>query len=190
LTEFGASQEIIRKLTLIDPHNADWQRDLAFTYNSIGEVLQAQDHIATALDEFHKYSQTMENVAASDPANTVWQREAADARQPIAELLVKQKQFKEALSEFRKYYTAMNKLAAGDPTNAAVQVVAAAACSQVALVNMMLKDRGDYDEAAHMAQQGLALLAGVEKRGTPPPQSVEIRKKLEWLKRSLPNPAP
>jgi tetratricopeptide (TPR) repeat protein len=190
LTEFGASQEIIRKLTLIDPHNADWQRDLAFTYNSIGEVLQAQDHIATALDEFHKYSQTMENVAASDPANTVWQREAADARQPIAELLVKQKQFKEALSEFRKYYSAMNKLAAGDPTNAAVQVVAAAACSQVALVNMMLKDRGDYDEAAHMAQQGLALLAGVEKRGTPPPQSVEIRKKLEWLKRSLPNPAP
>jgi hypothetical protein len=84
----------------------------------------------------------------------------------------------------------MTKLAADDPANAAVQVMAAGACAQVALANMMLKDGGDYDEAAHMAQQGLALLAGVEKRGTPPPQSVEIRKKLEWLKRSLPNAAP
>ena len=189
LTQFNASQEIILKLTLIDPHNADWQRDLAFTHNNIGQVLQAQDQTAAALDEFRKYSQGMENVAAGDPANAVWQREAADARQPIAALLVKQKQFEGARSEFRKYCAAITKLAADDPTDGAVQVMAAAGCAQVAGVNMMLGDRGDYNEAVQIVKQGLNFLAGVEKRGTPPRQSVEIRKKLEWPERALPSPA-
>jgi tetratricopeptide (TPR) repeat protein len=190
LAEYRASQEIVRKLTLVDPHNADWQRDLAFTYNNIGQVLQGQDHIAAALDEFRKYSEAMEKVAASDPANAVWQREAADAHQLIAEALVKQKQFEKALSEFRKYYSAMTKLAAGDPANAEVQVLAAAACAQVAVVDMMLKERGDPKEASQIVQQGLALLTGLEKRGAPPPQSVEIRRKLEWLKQALPKAPP
>jgi tetratricopeptide (TPR) repeat protein len=190
LAEFSASQEIVRKLTLVDPHNADWQRDLAFTYNNIGQVLQGQDHIAAALDEFRNYSEAMEKVAASDAANAVWQREAADAHQLIAEALVKQKQFEKALSEFRKYYSAMTKLAADDPTNADMQVLAAAACAQVAVVDMMLKDRGDPKEAFQIVQQGLALFMGLEKRGAPPPQSVEIRKKLEWLERALPSHSP
>jgi eukaryotic-like serine/threonine-protein kinase len=185
LAEFRASQESVRKLMLIDPRNADWQRDLAFTYNNIGQVLQGQDHIAAALDEFRSYSEVMEKVAASDAANAVWQREAADAHQLIAEALVKQKQFEKALSEFRKYYSAMTKLAADDPTNADMQVLAAAACAQVAVVDMMLKDRGDPKEASQIVQQGLALLTGLEKRGAPLPQSVEIRKKLEWLERAL-----
>jgi hypothetical protein len=84
----------------------------------------------------------------------------------------------------------MTKLAADDPTNADMQVLAAAACAQVAVVDMMLKDRGDPKEAFQIVQEGLALLTGLEKRGAPPPQSVEIRKKLEWLERALPSHSP
>jgi tetratricopeptide (TPR) repeat protein len=183
LAEFNASQQIVHNFTLIDPHNADWQRDLAFTYNNIGQVFQAQDDIAAALDQFRNYSEAMKNVVASDPANAVWQREAADAHQLIAGALVKQKQFENALSEFRKYYAAVTRLATEDPTNADLQVVAAGACGQVAAVDMMLKDKGDHNEASHLVQQGLRILTEFEKRGTLPPQSVEIRKNLESLER-------
>ena len=181
LTEFSVSQQIVRNLTLIDPHNADWQRDLAFTYNNIGQVFQAQDDIAAALDQFRNYSEAMKNVVASDPANAIWQREAANAHQLIAGALVKQKQFENALSEFRKYYAAVTRLATEDPTNADLQVFAAGACGQVAALDMMLKDKGD--EASHVVQQGLRILTEFEKRGTLPPQSIEIRKNLESLER-------
>ena len=183
LAEFSASQQIVHNLTLIDPHNADWQRDLAFTYNNIGQVFQAQDDIAAALDQFRNYSEAMKNVVASDPANAIWQREAAYAHQLIAGALVKQKQFENALSEFRKYYGAVTRLATEDPTNADLQVVAAGACGQVAAVDMMLKDKGDHNEASHLVQQGLRILTEFDKRGTLPPQSVEIRKNLESLER-------
>ena len=183
LAEFSASQQIVHNLTMIDPHNADWQRDLAFTYNNIGQVFQAQDDIAAALDQFRNYSEAMKNVVASDPSNAIWQREVADAHQLIAGALVKQKQFENALSEFRKYYAAVTRLATEDPTNADLQVVAAGACGQVAAVDMMLKDKGDHNEASHLVQQGLRILTEFDKRGALPPQSVEIRKNLEVLER-------
>jgi tetratricopeptide (TPR) repeat protein len=186
LAEYRASQEIVRKLTLIDPHNADWQRDLAFTYNNIGQVLQGQDNIAAALNEFRKYAEAMENVAAGDRANAVWQREAADAHRLIGDALFKQNQFEEALTEFRKYYAAMTKLAAGDPANAEVQLLAVGACAQLALVDVALGERGDPNEASQVVQQGRAIFTGLEKRGPLPPQAVEIRKMLEGFEPALP----
>jgi TonB family protein len=186
LAEFRASQETVRKLTLIDPHNADWQQHLAFTYSNIGQVLQGQDDIAAALDEFRKYAQAMEKIAASDPSNAVWQRQAADGHRLIADALFKQNQFEKALTEFRKYYAAMTQLAAGDPANADVQVLVAAACAQLALVDVTLQERGDPNEASQVVQQGLAILAGLEKRGPLPHQSVELRKMLEGVERTLP----
>jgi tetratricopeptide (TPR) repeat protein len=188
LAEFRASQETVRKLTLIDPHNADWQQHLAFTYSNIGQVLQGQNDIAAALDEFRKYSQAMENIAASDPANAVWQRQAADGHRLIADALFKQNQFETALTEFRKYYAAISKLAADDPANMDVQLLVVAACAQLGFVDVILRVRGDPNEASQVVQQGLAILTGLEKRGPLPPQSVELRKMLEELKRALPRP--
>ena len=123
-----------------------------------------------------------------DPANTAWQRDAGVAHELIGEVLVKQKQFENAASEFRKFYVTMTKLAARRATDADLLALTAGACAQVALVDMLLKDKGDLPEASKAVQQGLAILTELEKRRAPPPQTAEIRNKLEWLARALVKP--
>ncbi len=80
----------------------------------------------------------------------------------------------------------MTKFAADDPANADVQNLAVGACGQLALVDVMLRERGDPNEASQVVQQGLGILAGLEKGGPLPPQAVEIRKMLEGLEPALP----
>ena len=186
LSEYRAGQEILRKLTQIDPRNAGWQNALAWTYRNTGQTLLGQGQTAGALDEFHKYSQVMDTIAAIDPANVVWQREADEAHCIIGFALFKQNQLEESRTEYRKCHAGLTKLS--HPADPNVQVVSA--CTQLALVNMALKEKGDAKEASQAVQQGLAMLADLQKRGSLPPGAVETRKTLEKLQRALPKPTP
>jgi tetratricopeptide (TPR) repeat protein len=188
LSEYRAGQQVLRKLTQIDPHNDGWQRALASIYRNIGATLQQQGESAGALDEFRNYSQVMDTIAAIDPANAVWQREADDAHCVIGQALFKQDQFEQARTEFRKCHAAITKLATGHSAATDVQVVTA--CTQLAIVNMVLKEKGDANEASQAVQQGLAILADLEKRDLLPPGADETRKNLEKLQRALPKPTP
>ena len=188
LSEYRAGQEILRKLTQLDPRNDDWQRALAWTYRNIGQTLLGQGQTAGALDEFRKYSQVMDTIAAIDPANVAWQREADEAHCVIGFTLFKQNQFEDARDEFRKCHGNLTKLALDHPTDPDVQVVSA--CTQLALVNMALKEKGDANEASQAVQQGLAILADLQKRGSLPPGAIETSKTLEKLQRALPKPTP
>ena len=187
VAEYHAGQEILRKLTQIDPRNADWQRGLAWTDKNIGETLQGQGQTAIALDEFRKYSADMDIVAAIDPANAVWQREAAQAHCFIAATLFAGNEFEGARSEYRKCHAAMTRFALSDPSNADMQVMTGSVCAQLALVNAALNEKG---EASKAVQQGLDILAELEKQGPLPPLGMETRKSLEELQRVLPKPAP
>jgi tetratricopeptide (TPR) repeat protein len=185
LDEYHASREILRKLVQIDPRNADWHRALAWTYKNIGETLQGQGQTAIALDEFRKYSVGMDTVAGIDPANVVWQREAAQAHCFIAATLFAQNELEEARNEFRTCHAAMTRFAQDDPTNAEMQVTAASVCAQLAVVNVLLKEKGDINEVSQVVQQGLAILAELEKGGPLPPSGVETLKLLQELEQAL-----
>ncbi|PYI70826.1 MAG: hypothetical protein DMF02_07875 [Verrucomicrobia bacterium] len=186
LAEYYASRDILRNLVQIEPRNADWHRALAWTYKNIGETLQGQGETAMALDEFRKYSVGMDTVAAIDPANAVWQREAAQAHCFIGNALFAQNEFEEARDEFRRCHAAMTRFAQDDPTNTETQIMAASVCAQLALANVLLKDKGDINEVSQAVQQGLAILADVEKAGALPPAGLETLKLLEKLERALP----
>jgi len=188
LSEYRAGQKILRELTRIDPRNAGWQNAVAWNYRNIGQTLLGQGQSAGALDEFRKYSQVMDTIAAIDPANVAWQREADEAHCIIGFALFKQNQFEEARTEYRKCHTALTKLALDHPSDPDIQVVSA--CTQLALVNMAMKEKGDANEASQAVQQGLAMLADLQKRGSLPPGVVETRKTLEKLQRALPKPTP
>jgi len=188
LSEYRAGQKILRRLTQIDPHNAGWQNALAWTYRNIGQTLLGQGQTAGALDEFRNYSQAMDTITAIDPANAAWQQEADEAHCVIGFALFKQNQFEEARTEYRKCHAALTKLALGYPNDPDVHVVTA--CTQLALVNMALKEKGDLNEASQAVQQGLAVLADLEKRGLLPSGAIETRKTLEKLQRALPKPTP
>jgi len=139
-----------------------------------------------ALDEFRKYSVGMDTVAAIDPANAVWQREAAQAHCFIGNALFAQNEFEEARDEFRRCHAAMTRFAQDDPTNTETQIMAAGVCAQLAVANVLLKDKGDINEVSQAVQQGLAILADVEKAGALPPAGLETLKLLEKLERALP----
>ena len=186
LAEYYASRDILRNLVQIEPRNADWHRALAWTYKNIGETLQGQGETAMALDEFRKYSVGMDTVAAIDPANAVWQREAAQAHCFIGNALFAQNEFEEARDEFRRCHAAMTRFAQDDPTNTETQIMAAGVCAQLAVANVLLKDKGDVNEVSQAVQQGLAILADVEKAGALPPAGLETLKLLEKLERALP----
>ena len=186
LAEYYASRDILRNLVQIEPRNADWHRALAWTYKNIGETLQGQGETAMALDEFRKYSVGMDTVAAIDPANAVWQREAAQAHCFIGNALFAQNEFEEARDEFRRCHAAMTRFAQDDPTNTETQIMAAGVCAQLAVANVLLKDKGDINEVSQAVQQGLAILADVEKAGALPPAGLETLKLLEKLERALP----
>jgi tetratricopeptide (TPR) repeat protein len=186
LAEYYASRDILRNLVQIEPRSADWHRALAWTYKNIGETLQGQGETALALDEFRKYSVGMDTLAAIDPANAVWQREAAQAHCFIGNALFAQNEFEEARDEFRRCYPVMIRFAQDDPTNTEMQIMAAGVCAQLALANVLLKDKGDINEVSQAVQQGLAILADVEKAGALPPSGLETLKLLEKLERALP----
>ncbi len=186
LAEYYASRDILRNLVQIEPRNADWHRALAWTYKNIGETLQGQGETAMALDEFRKYSVGMDTVAAIDPANAVWQREAAQAHCFIGNALFAQNEFEEARDEFRRCHAAMTRFAQDDPTNTETQIMAAGVCAQLAVANVLLKDKGDINEVSQAVQQGLAILADVEKAGALPPSGLETLKLLEKLERASP----
>jgi len=52
LKAYRDSLAVRERLANTDPGNADWQRDLASSYNSIGSVLQAQGNLADALKAY------------------------------------------------------------------------------------------------------------------------------------------
>jgi tetratricopeptide (TPR) repeat protein len=187
LAEYHASQEILLKLTQIDPRNADWQRALAWIYKNIGETLQGEGQTAVALDAFRKYSADMDTVAAIDTANAVWQREAAQAHCFIAATLFARNEFQDARSEYRKCHAAMTRFALGDPSNADIQLLVVSVCAQLALADVALNEKG---EASRVVQQGLTILAELEKHGPLPSAGLETRKLLEELQRVLPRSAP
>jgi len=58
-----------------DPTNGRWQRDLAVSYDSNGDVLRAQGDLNAALAAFRKGLEIREHMAAHNPANSEWQRE-------------------------------------------------------------------------------------------------------------------
>ena len=77
----------------------------------------------------------------------------------------------------------MTRFAQDDPTNAEIQVTTASVCAQLALANVALNEGG---EASEVVQQGLAILAELEKGGPLPPAGLETLKLLEELERALP----
>jgi hypothetical protein len=117
----------------------------------------------------------------------VWQREAAQAHCFIAATLFARNEFQDARSEYRKCHAAMTRFALGEPSNADLQVMAGGVCAQFALVNAALNEKG---EASKAVQQGLNILAELEKQGPLPSAGLETRKLLEQLQRILPRSAP
>ena len=70
---------------MVDPDNADWQRDLSVSYNKVGDVLVEQGNLTEALKS-HRDSLTIaERLAKADPNNAGWQRDLSVSYNKVGE---------------------------------------------------------------------------------------------------------
>jgi tetratricopeptide (TPR) repeat protein len=75
LTSYQASFAIRDRLAQSDPGNAGWQRDLAVSYDRVGDVQKAQGNLPAALTSYQAELAIADRLAKSDPGNAGWQRD-------------------------------------------------------------------------------------------------------------------
>ena len=66
---------MIEALAEIDPANAGWQRDVAISYNLVGNVLLTQRALPEALKSYRAALTIVQRLAASEPTNAQWQND-------------------------------------------------------------------------------------------------------------------
>ena len=72
---YQAEPRHLDRLAKSDPGNADWQRDLSFSYSNIGDVQKAQGDLPAALTSYQAGLAICDRLAKSDPSNAGWQRD-------------------------------------------------------------------------------------------------------------------
>jgi tetratricopeptide (TPR) repeat protein len=116
LKAYRDSLAIRERLAAADRSNTEWQRDLLWSYNKVGEVLAAQGKLEEALKAYRDGLAIRERLAA-DRSNTVWQRNLSVSYNKVGEVLVKQGKLEEALTAYRDSLAIRERLAAADRSN-------------------------------------------------------------------------
>jgi tetratricopeptide (TPR) repeat protein len=157
LEVFRKSLAIAERLSLQDPYNAVWQRNLSVSYNRIGGVLEAQGDLDGALEEFRKSLAIDERLALQDPDNARWQSGLSVGYNRFGGVLEAQGDLDGALKGFLKSLTIRERLAVEYPDNAEWQRNAAVGQASVARAELAL-GRADIASALY-ARACLALQA-------------------------------
>ena len=108
---------IAKKLCRADPSNTQWQRDLAVSYNKLGDVAAAQGKLEEAARAYGDGLGIVKKLAAVDPSNTKWQRDLAISCNRLGDVAVAQGKLEEAARAYGDGLGIVKKLAAVDPSN-------------------------------------------------------------------------
>ena len=115
LKSYRDSLGIAEKLAKQDPANARRQRDLSYSYISVGNVLKAQGELADALESCHDSLRIVEKLAEQDPGNVGLQ---GHVYVRVGEVLQAQGELESALKRYRESLGIRERLAKQDPANA------------------------------------------------------------------------
>ena len=80
---YEASREIRTNLAAADPSNAQWQRDVALSYNKLGMLSARIGDTAEARREFTAGLVIAQSLEQWDPTNAAWHHDAALLRRQI-----------------------------------------------------------------------------------------------------------
>src|SRR5262249_3968914 len=128
---------IMERLSRSDPKNADWQRELAWGYDNIGDRLRAiagpDGYDTASVDRFDHapraiLAQALKNyllslditlrLAEAHPGNRLWQYDLGVRQGHIGELLMVQNDLAGAMKAYEAAQTIFRPLADSDPKNA------------------------------------------------------------------------
>ena len=94
----------MKKLADGDPSNTLWQRDLAVSYNKLGDVARRQGKLEEAARAYADSLGIVKKLAAGDPSNTLWQRDLAVSYWRLADLAERQNKTGEAKGYWNQAY--------------------------------------------------------------------------------------
>jgi tetratricopeptide (TPR) repeat protein len=105
-------------LAAADPGNAEWQRDLAVSHETVGGLLRKQGDLPGALSAFKASLDIRERLQAADPHNAWQPRDLSGTYHLVADTLAALGDLSGALEGYRLSLAFAEQLAAADPGNA------------------------------------------------------------------------
>jgi tetratricopeptide (TPR) repeat protein len=131
------------------------RRDLAVSYEKVGDVLVAQGNLPEALKFYRDSLAIRDRLAKSDLGNAGWQRDLAVSYDKVGDVLVAQGHLPEALKFYRDSLAIADQLAKSDPGNAGWQRDLAVSYAKLAV---LLQEMGASAEALTALRQGQAII--------------------------------
>ena len=147
----------MKSLAARDPNNAEWQNDLAGSYDHVGNIREARGDRDGALDAYENCLAIMKSLAARDPNNTEWQRDMAVGYNKLADLARKSGDENKAKQSYERVIAIMRGLAEKDPSNAGWQADIAENILKLALV--------DEPKVQDHLQEGFSILGRLRTGG-------------------------
>ena len=162
--QYQLAFNVFSTLTLCDPGNAGWQRDLSVSWNNLGGVREAQGDLAGALDAYTETHAILAKLAAADPGNAGWQRDLSISWERLASVHQAQSDRTAALDAWRQALAISERLAASFPGSVDMQTTQVVHLAGVAR-QLDHADPAARAEAAALLDQALNVLRPLAAAG-------------------------
>ncbi|MGO9232628.1 MAG: tetratricopeptide repeat protein [Methylocella sp.] len=130
------------------------ERDLAASYDRMGNVQEAQGDLKAALKSYSDSHVIRERLAASDLGNAGWQRDLSVSYNEVGDVQMAQGDLKAALKSYSDSHVIRERLAASDPGNAGWQLDLSTSYEKVGDVQVA---QGDLKAALKSYSDSLAI---------------------------------
>jgi tetratricopeptide (TPR) repeat protein len=168
---------IMDRLAKANLRNAGWQRDLAVSYDRVGNLLVWQDNLPDALKSYQASLGIVDRLARLDPGNVGWQRDVAQAYVRIGDVLGQQHNLADAMKSYQASLAVAERLAGADPGNARELGALAATYSKVGDVLV------EQDNAPEALKSFAASLAIAQRLAKANPGNTPLQREL-WATHS------
>jgi tetratricopeptide (TPR) repeat protein len=158
---------------------AETQRDLAVSYNKIGDVEVAQGNLTGARESYRKSLAIRENLAAADPTSASLQRDLCVSYDRIGNLEIAQGDLTAARESYGKSLAICEKLAATDPSSARLQRNLSISYNRIGMVEVA---QGNLTGARESYSKFLAIS---EKLAAADPSSASLQRDLSVSHNSI-----
>ncbi|MBI1292255.1 hypothetical protein GC173_13610 [bacterium] len=150
----SAAHDVLKSHAESAPANAGWQRDLAVSYDRIGNMEAARGNLDAALVAYSEGLAIAKHLAASDTTNAGWQRGLSVSHGKIGDMEAARGNLDVALAAYSETHAILKRLAASDTTNAGWQRDLSVSHDNI---GDMEAARGNLDAALAAYSEGLAI---------------------------------
>ncbi len=164
LAAYQRAHLIAERMSKAEPGTALWERQLAVSYNKIGDALVDQNGLVEALEFYRSGNIILDRLATADPGNQAWQRDLAASCDNIGRVLMMQGEFTDAVKAYRDGLVIRDELIRIDPGNASWQRELATSYENIGDV---LAGQEEWSEALTSYREGLGIRARFAETANP-----------------------